>query len=144
MKKRFAVILTCLALVGCTSEKYGPYALTDEQRKAEAIAATKVMCRIEQQDRCAHVIENRQLMARFFKVETQGGLEEEEKKRGRRITTNYVVEAVAAINQCTPVSEDSIPLLRDMKINGGTYIMMATKPVNESAACFITPDPEAS
>ena len=144
MRKHFLVVMTGLVLAACTGDNFGPHALTAEDRENQVVAAKKIMCRIEQQDRCAHVIKNRQLMTRFFKPDTQGGLKEDEKKRGRRITTKYIVEAVAAINQCTPVIEESLVLLRDVKIDGGTYLLKATIPADESAACFITPDPEAS
>ena len=102
------------------------------------------MCAFENQERCAHVIENRNLMTRFFAPETLGGMNESEKFRGRRITTKFVVEAAASIRQCRPVVADSVVILRDMQINGSTFLMKATAPANETSACFITPDPEAS
>jgi len=137
------LILSTLA-VACTSRDVGPLAPTAEDKQNEVLASQKAMCMIENQERCAHVIENRILMSRFFAPETLGGLDEPEKFRGRRVTTKFVVEAVANIKQCRKVTEESIILLRDMKINGSTWLMKATKPVNATAACFITPDPEAS
>ncbi|MEM7067364.1 MAG: hypothetical protein AAF478_00660 [Pseudomonadota bacterium] len=131
-------------MAACSSTDIGPYAPTSEEKRLETAATTKAMCRIENQERCAHVIENRLLMSRFFAPETLGGMDESEKFRGRSITTKFVVEAVAAINQCQRVTEDSVILLRDMKIDKGTYFLKATKPVSVNSACFITPEPEAS
>ncbi len=143
MRKQAVVLIVAGITAACSSSDIGPNAPTETDRQNEVLATQKAMCRIENQARCIHVIENRTLMARFFTAETQGGMEEEEKIKGRRLTTRFVVEAAAAIKQCQPVTQESVILLRDIKIAGGTYLMKATKPVNESSACFITPDPEA-
>ncbi|MEM9331358.1 MAG: hypothetical protein AAGA53_08520 [Pseudomonadota bacterium] len=143
INRMFIVLISCV-LVACTSRDVGPYAPTSDDKRNEALAVKNAMCTFENQERCAHVIENRTLMSKFFLPETLGGIDETEKFRGRRITTKFVVEAAAAIAQCVPVTQESIVILRDVKIAGGTYQMRATKPVNQSSACFITPDPEAS
>ena len=130
--------------IACTSREMGPYAPTAEDKQNEVLAVKNAMCAFENQERCAHVIENRNLMTRFFAPETLGGMNESEKFRGRRITTKFIVEAAASIRQCRPVVANSIIILRDVKINGGTFLMKATTPANETSACFITPDPEAS
>ncbi|MGI9349957.1 MAG: hypothetical protein ACR2O3_00225 [Rhizobiaceae bacterium] len=144
MKKQLALVLMAGIAVACTSRDVGPYAPTAEDRQNEVLAAKNAMCTFENQERCAHVIENRNLMTRFFAPETLGGMNESEKFRGRRITTKFIVEAAATIKQCRPVVADSVVILRDVKINGGTYLMKATKPASENSACFIIPDPEAS
>ena len=103
-----------MMLFACTSREVGPYAPTAEDKRTEALAAQNSMCRIENQARCAHVIENRILMSRFFAPENLGGMREDEKFRGRRITTRFISEAVAGINQCQRVTADSIVILRDI------------------------------
>lgn len=135
--------LSCLA-VACTSRDVGPYAPTAEDKQNEVLATKNAMCAIENQARCAHVIENRILMSRFFAPETLGGLDESEKFRGRRVTTKFIVEAAAGIRQCRPVTSESIVILKDVNINGGKWQFRATKPVNETASCFLAPEPEAS
>ena len=136
--------LLCGMAVACTSRDVGPYAPTAEDKQNEALAAQNAMCAFENQARCSHVIENRILMSRFFAPETLGGMDESEKFRGRRVTTKFIVEAAAAIKQCRRVTEESLIVLKDVDINGAKWQMKATKPVNETSSCFITPEPEAS
>lgn len=146
MKKPVASLLFAMLAVACTTEQVrqlGPNALTAEDKQNEQLAIQNIMCVFENQDRCSHVIENRGLMTRFFAPETQGGMEEEDKNRGRRITTKFIVEAAATIKQCRRVTEESLVVLRDIKIAGGTYLLKATKPADTSSACFLTPAPEA-
>ncbi len=144
MRKLIALGMLSVLVVACTSRDVGPYAPSAQDKQNEVLAAQNAMCVFENQARCAHVIENRVLMSRFYAPETLGGMDESEKFRGRSVTTKFIVEAAAAIKQCRRVSEESLILLKDVDINGGKWQMRATKPVNENAACFITPDPEAS
>ena len=144
MRRLIVPGLLCGLAVACTSRDVGPYAPTAEDKQNEALAAQNAMCAFENQARCTHVIENRILMARFFAPETLGGMNESEKFRGRRVTTKFIVEAAASVKQCRRVTQESVILLKNVDINGGKWLMKATKPVNESAACFLTPDPEAS
>lgn len=145
MKKFFAVGCVALVSAACSSTDVGPYAPTAEEKATERVAAQKAMCAIDNQARCDHLIENRLLFGRFFAPETLGGMEEPEKLRGRKITTKFVSEAVAGIQQCTRVTEPSIPIVKGMIIDGGKYSVMGTSPLLEgSSTCFITPQTEGT
>ena len=133
------------ALIACTSRDVGPYAPTAQDKSNEQLAVQNAQCAFENQNRCSHVVENRILLSRFFAPEGFGGMDESEKFRGRRVTTKFIVEAAAGIQQCTKVFEDSVILLKNIDINGGKWQMKATKPVSPTANCFITLEiPEAS
>lgn len=144
MTRFLAVISFAFLVVACSSQNLGPHAPDAAELQNHKLAAQNAMCAFENQARCAHVIEHRLLMSRFFAPQGIGGMNESEKVKGRRITTKFIVEAAAAIKQCRRVTEDSIVILDDVKINGGTWQMKATKPADENAACFIIPEPEAS
>ena len=47
MRKHISVVMTGLVLAACTGDNFGPHALTDEDRQNQAVAAKKIMCRIE-------------------------------------------------------------------------------------------------
>ncbi len=134
-----------LLAASCTSRDVGPYAPTAEDKNLEKIAASKPMCVIDNQARCDHLIENRLLFGRFFAPETLGGLDESEKFRGRRITTKFVVEALAATNQCVAPSEPTVTIVRGMIIDGRRFDAKGTSPlVEQQSSCFITPSAEDS
>jgi len=138
MKKLAVPVLLGLAISACTSTDVGVNAPTAEDKAIHAQALNKLMCRVENQARCAHVIENRILFGRFFAPKTLGGLEEDEKRRGRRITTKFIAEAVANINQCQPVTAESVVLVKDLKLAGGTYEFKGTSPLDQqTSACFL-------
>ena len=144
MRKLF-LIASAAILLACTSRDVGPYAPTAQDKTNEQLAVQNALCGFENQNRCNHVIENRLLLSRFFAPATLGGLDEAEKFRGRRVTTRFVVEAAAGIQQCRKVFDDSVILLKDMDIAGSKWQMKATKPVGPTATCFISPElPEAS
>lgn len=144
-------VLFALLLTACSS---GSVTQTSEEQQfaaREQRALQNLMCAFEphpegKQSPCAHLIENRVLLSRFFAPATLGGFNEAEKNRGRRITTNFIVNAAANINQCNRVSpENTINIIRDVKIAGGTYAVMGTSPLTEeTSSCFITPDKESS
>jgi len=139
VKKTTFPILVALLLVACSSRDVGPFALTQEEKAVEANAVTKLMCRVENQARCGHVIDNRILFGRFFAPETLGGLDEGEKFRGRQVTTKFIAEAVAGINQCQKVTETSVSLVKNLIIAGGTYEFRGTSPLDQdNSACFLT------
>ena len=145
MKLIFLVSVLAMITVACTSRDVGPYARTDAERQKEFQAAQNAECVFENQARCDHLIENRGLFGRFFAPETQGGMDENEKFRGRRITTNFVVEAVASIKQCNRVSAESVTIINGMEINGAKYLVRGTSPLaQQSSSCFITPQREGS
>ena len=150
MIKPFAPILSAFLVTACSSTDVGPNAPTAEDRQNEQIAAQNAMCAFEphpqgKQSPCAHLIENRLLLGRFFAPETLGGFDEAEKLRGRRITTKFIVNAAAGIKQCRKVSAESITVIRDVKIAGGTYLLKGTAPLSEvNSSCFLTPETEGS
>lgn len=145
MKKSLAVGGVALLVAACSSSDVGPFAPTAEEKASQRIAAQNAMCAIDNQARCDHLIENRILFGRFFAPETLGGMEEPEKLRGRKLTTKFVSEAVAGIQQCTRVTAPSIPIVKGMVIDGGKYTVMGTSPLLEgSSTCFITPQTEGT
>ena len=132
-------------MAACTSRDVGPYAATPEDKQQEKVAASKAMCVIDNRARCDHLIENRQLFARFFAPATLGGLDESEKFRGQRITTKFVVEALAATNQCVAPVEPSVIIINSMQIDGRKFDVKGTSPLQEQqSSCFITPSLEDS
>ena len=142
--RNLTLIGICAVLVtACPSRDVGPNAPTAQDKTNETVAAQKSMCTIENQTRCDHLIENRNLFGRFFAPQTLGGMDENEKQRGRRITTKFVVEAVAAINQCKRVELTSIPIVKGMIIAKQKFNVMGTSPlVKGESTCFITPQTE--
>ncbi|MEL7430272.1 MAG: hypothetical protein AAFN43_09755 [Pseudomonadota bacterium] len=145
MKRAAVFSVFAFAMVACTSHDYGPYALTNEDKALQRVAAGKAMCVIDNQARCDHLIENRILFGRFFAPETLGGMPEDEKIRGRRVTTKFVVEALAGINQCNRVGGQSINIIKGMEIDGRRFDVKGTSPLVETqSACFIEPATENS
>ena len=131
-----------MVLASCVSTDIGPNAYTKEDLQTQRIAGQNAGCAIENQERCKHVIENRILMARFFAPKTLGGLREDEKIKGRRVTTRFVAEAAAAISACRRVTQEALPLIRDMDLDGSKFTLKATAPITETSTCFL--EPEAS
>ncbi len=145
MKKSLAMACIAIVSASCSSTDVGPYAPTAEEKATERVATQKAMCAIDNRARCDHMIENRLLFGRFFAPPTLGGMEEPEKLRGRKITTKFVSEAVAGIQQCNRVTAPSIPIVKGMVLDGGTYTLMGTSPLLEgSSTCFITPQTEGT
>lgn len=145
MRNQFILVGLAILAVACTSRDVGPYAPTAEDKNLESQAAQKAMCGIENQARCDHLIENRLLFGRFFSPETLGGMDESEKFRGRRVTTKFVVEAVAAIKQCNRVDALSVNIVKGMEIAGKKFDVKGTSPlVEQESTCFITPSSEES
>lgn len=134
------LLLLPMLLVACNSRDFGANAPTSKDRANAALAVQKVNCAFENQKACAHIIENRILLARFFAPETLGGLDGDEKVKGRRVTTRFVVDNVAEIKQCRPVAGESIPLIRDIDINNAKYQVHASKPVTPQSLCFLKPE----
>lgn len=151
MKKVLSQLLLATLLVACVSTEVGRNAPTAEFKAKEQLAVQNQMCAFDphpegKQSPCAHLIENRLLFGRIFAPETLGGLDEAEKIRGRRITTNFIVEAASKIKQCRKVPlENTINIIRDVQIAGGTYLLKGTAPLSEeTSSCFLTPDLESS
>lgn len=149
MRKLWSPIIIAMILAACTSSDIGPNRPTQQDRANEQLAVQNVMCAFEshsegKQSPCAHMIENRLLLGRYFTPRTLGGLSESEKLRGRRITTKFIVEAAAKIQQCRKVpQENTINIIRDIKIAGGTYLLKGTSPLSEdNSSCFLTPEQE--
>lgn len=143
---RYGVLLMiALVAVACTSRDFGVNRTTSEDRAKQAVAAQYVGCAFENQARCDHLIENRTLFGRFFAPATLGGMDENEKFRGRQITTKFVVEALSTIKQCNPVTDESVTIISGMEINGAKYLVKGTSPLQQqSSACFISPETEES
>lgn len=151
MKKVWSPVIFATFLAACSSTELGPNAPTAEFKAKEQLAVKNQMCAFDphpegKQSPCAHLIENRLLFGRIFAPETLGGLDEAEKIRGRRITTKFIVDAASKIKQCRRVPlENTINIIRDVKIAGGTYLLKGTAPLSEeSSSCFLTPDQESS
>ena len=145
MRRKFGIAVAGIILVGCSSHDIGPYALTDEDKAQQRLAASRAMCRIENQKRCDHLIENRTLFGRFFAPQTVGGLDEDEKIRGRRITTKFVVEALSTVQQCNRVEGQSVKIISGMEIDKRKFDVMGSSPLIENqSACFIQPSTENS
>jgi len=150
VRKSWIPIFATTLLVACNSNTVGPNAPTAEFKATEQIALRNIMCAFEQhpegkQSPCAHLIENRLLLGKFFSPLLPRGMKEAEQKRGRRITTKFIVEAAAKIKQCQKVPlENTINIIRDVKIAGETYLLKGTSPlIEETSTCFITPDQES-
>ena len=144
MRKSLLPILLGVFASACVSTDVGPNALSAEDKAVQQQAVSKLMCRVENQARCTHVIENRILFGRFFAPETLGGMPEDEKRKGRRVTTKFISEAVAGINQCQPVNAESVVLVKGLKLNGGNYEFRGTSPLDpQTSACFLTQSSES-
>ena len=138
MRKFQVSIITALLAAGCTPEKVGPYAADADDRAIQRQAAQKLMCRIENQERCSHLIQNRAVFSRFFDPLNTGTMTQTEKFKGRQITTKYVAEALAEIKQCQTVGEESIAIIKGLKLDEKLYQVRATSPLSEqTSACFI-------
>ena len=143
--KKLLVVFACAVAAACTSGSGSSSVSSSDSQSLQRQAAANVMCAIENQARCDHLIENRVLFGRFFTPEFLGGMDEDEKKRGRRITTKFVVEALADIKQCRRVTDNSVTIVDGMEIDGKSYTVKGTSPLKmQMSQCFITPQPEAS
>lgn len=137
---RMAVPLaSTLMLAACTADDGS--GLTAADRKAlEQKAVLNTGCIVEDQFACAHLIENRTLLNSFFTPKGFGDKDEAEKVKGRRVTKNYVVDAVSGIKQCRRTSEPVLRVLAGLEIAGGHYQVQATSPVSEQSSCFMIPE----
>jgi hypothetical protein len=151
LRKFLSPVLFATFLAACVSSDVGPNAPTAELKAKEQLAVKNQMCAFDphpegKQSPCAHLIQNRVLFGRIFAPPTLGGLDEGEKLRGRRITTKFIVDAASKIKQCRRVPLDNtINIIRDVKIAGGTYLLKGTAPLSEeNSSCFLTPDQESS
>lgn len=151
MKKLGCSIVIAFIATACSATSGSNLSEKQQFATNEQLAIQNVMCVFEphpegKQSPCAHMIENRLLLGRFFAFETLGGFKESEKAKGRRITTKFIVNAAASIKQCRKVPlENTINIIRDVKIADGTYLLKGTAPLSEeNSFCFLTPDLEAS
>ena len=140
--KRGIPIMAAFVITACST---AGTPVTSEQKQfleSEKLALKNIMCVFENQARCDHIIENRSIFARFFAPADLGGLTAAEKIRGRNVTTKFVVEAAASIQQCQRTSLETISLIKDVKISDGTYRVEGTKPLQKGqSVCFLTPEP---
>ncbi|MEM8651659.1 MAG: hypothetical protein AAGF54_14085 [Pseudomonadota bacterium] len=140
--KRGVPILAAFAITACSSTTSPVTSEQQEYPILEKRALENIMCIFENQTRCDHIIENRTIFARFFAPADLGGLTANQKINGRRVTTKFVVEAAASIQQCQRTSTETISLIKDVKISGGTYRVEGTKPLEQGqSVCFIAPEP---
>lgn len=151
MIRKFGLFSFVLMLAACNSSTVGPNAPTAEFKEKEQLALQNIMCAFEphpegKQSPCAHLIENRLLLGKYFAPLLPRNMKEAEQIRGRRITTKFIVESAAKIRQCQRVPlENSINIIRDIKIAGGTYLLKGTSPLSEeTSSCFLTPVQEGS
>ncbi len=137
-----------MVATACSSTEFGPNKLTQQDKSNQQLAVQNIMCEFEphpegegKQSPCAHLIEHRLLLGKFFAPLLPRGMKEAEQNRGRRVTTKFIVEAAAKIQQCRKVSlENTINVIRDVKIAGGTYLVKGTSPLSqENSSCFLTP-----
>ena len=134
-----APLASTLMLMACTADDGSGLTATD--RKAlEQKAVLNTGCVFEDQFACAHLIENRTLLSSFFAPKGLGGKSEAEKLKGKRVTKNYVVDAVSGIKQCRRTSEPALKILSGLEIAGGQYQVQATSPVNPQSICFMLPE----
>ena len=141
MKKLVSTLFAALVVASCNSDGQ-PLTSSEAQQKRELEqrAISNAGCKFQDQSACAHLVEHRSLFASFFLPVGFGNKTDLEREKGIRITTKFVVNAASSINQCMRVTDESLPLIKNMKIAGKPFTVMATKPVNETAACFITPE----
>ena len=151
MRKLWSPIVFAMTLVACSSTDIGPNRPDAQYKANEQLAIQNVMCAFEphpqgKQSPCAHMIENRLLLGKFFQPLLPRGVTEAERNKARRLTTKFVVEAAARIKQCRKVPlENTINIIRDVKIAGGTYLLRGTSPLSEeNSSCFLTPEQEGS
>lgn len=142
IKPGYHILPVLLVLAACSNTNSQSSGDTSYEA-LELAASNNLQCAWENQQRCSHVIENRALFARFFAPPTLGNMEEAEKNNGRRVTTRFIVEATAGINQCQKVGSNSIPLVKDVRIAGKGYRVEGTAPLSQASRCFLTPDPES-
>ncbi len=138
MIKVAAPIISAFLLTSCNTPDDGSGLSKADRQAMEKIAVQKVGCVIEKQDRCSHIIENRTQLALYFApdVVTQK-LKAKDKIKGKRVTRNFVVEAVAGINQCITTEADSLPLIKNMEIAGELYELKGTSPLSEVSQCYL-------
>ena len=146
MKRRIVHILPIgVIMAACVqTSDVGPEARTPEFKALELAAVGKLQCAWENQERCNHMIDKRTLFPRFFAAEGLGGLTEDAKANGRRVTTKFIVEATGSINQCRPVNDKSIVLLKNVQIAKKLYQVEGTSPLDANSSCFLAPLSESS
>ena len=141
MTRLLGMIFLAGILTGCVDSQRAPelrgLSLEQQQR-----AASNVGCAFENQKACAHIVENRVLLASFYAPKGLGGKTEDAKNRGRRLTNKFVIENTSNIKQCRAVSAPAIPLLKKLDIAGGKYQVLATTPISEQSSCYLAVDTE--
>lgn len=143
IRKASIIVVLAFGLAACVkSTEMGPNAPTAEFAALEVSAVSKLQCAWENQARCQHMVENRAIFGRIFSPEGFGNLDANKKIKGRRVTTKFIVEATAGINQCRQVQQESIPLVKDVRIQDRGYRVEGTAPLSNSSSCFLIPDPE--
>ena len=145
--KRLLATFCFLALVaGCNSSTSSGSARSGpDQAALEAQAVAKIGCGFENKARCAHLIENRLLFNRFFQPEVVSRMSENEVVKGRRVTTKFVAETAASIQQCVPVTAESVIIINNIVLAGKPYSVRGTAPLDETAStCFLSQPKEAS
>ncbi len=147
MKELLLTLTFVAALAGCNSSTTTPAGARTsvDQTAVEAQAVTKLGCAIENKARCTHLIENRLLFNRFFQPQVVSGMTDTEVAKGRRVTTKFVAEAVSSINQCVPVSAESIVVINNIVLAGKPYAVRGTSPLEPAtSSCFLSQVEEAS
>ena len=141
MKRLITIISLTGILLGCGLSKPPPglkHSSIEQQNKAVA----NVGCVFENQNACSHIVENRLLLASFYSPKGLGNKTEEEKLKGRRITTKFVVEHAGNIQQCRKETAAAILVLNKLEIAGSKYKVLATAPISEQSSCYLAVDTE--
>ena len=138
MKSLMPALASAIFAASCNTADNIPGASEAEQRAHEASAVENVGCVFENQARCAHIIEHRTQLALYFTPDGVGRLDPGAKSKGRRVTTNFVIEAASTIQQCTRIDDPVLRLLPDLEISGGKYQVVGTTPLSESSRCYLT------
>lgn len=130
-------LIACSTLASCNSDSGRGNISSQDLRASETLAAKNVNCGFEDVKFCAHMIDKRAILPQFF-VPDVGSISKEEKKRGRRLLTEEVVDVASKIQQCNAVNQPSVLLIPNMKINRQDFNLMATSPVGESSTCYLS------
>lgn len=129
-------LISLSALASCNSRPEGVSA--SDERASQARAVANAGCIIEDQKVCAELVEKRGIVGQFFSPVLTAKLSKIEKEHGVQVLTRRIVDAVAAISQCTKTDAKTIPLIQKMKIAGEEFAFLATAPVTENSSCFLS------
>lgn len=129
--------LACAVLAGCNSDSGRGSVSAKDLRAAELLAAKNANCAFEDVKFCAHMIDKRTILPQFFTPDV-GSISNEERKRGRRLLTEEVVDVASKIQQCTVIKQPSVLLIPDMKINQQSFNLMATSPISDTSSCYLS------